>query len=129
MISFRRSFKRFWRPLIGTAAAYAVAAQTLLLAFGPAGPVHANVGTPTFELCLHDAEGAPDTPAGNPGDPACTHCIACFAGSNLAIGPAPVAFQRIVIEISADLAAADSRPLRRLAAHSIASPRGPPLGA
>ena len=68
----RGSSKGFGRPFIGTVAAFAVAAQTLLIAFGLAIPARADLGTPTFELCLHDAQDAPEVPAGDPG-------IAAFA--------------------------------------------------
>ena len=58
--------KRFLRPLIGIVVAYAVAAQGLLIALGGFS-LPANVGgdTPAFELCLHDAQDAPELPAGN----------------------------------------------------------------
>ena len=96
------SSKGFGRPFIGTVAAFAVAAQTLLIAFGLAIPARANLGTPTFELCLHDAQDAPDVPAGDPGIAACAHCIFCFAGSHQAALAAPPALlQRVDFAIAA----------------------------
>jgi hypothetical protein len=124
--------KGFWRPLIGTVAAFAVAAQTLLIALGLTIPARADLGTPTFELCLHDASGAPETPASDPGNAAfaCAHCIFCFAASHQATVTAPPAlFQRADVAIATVLPATDGEPLPGLSAYAIASPRGPPLGA
>ncbi len=79
---FRLTVKsqRFLRPLIGIVVAYAVAAQSLLIALGGFS-LPGNVGeeAPAFELCLHDAQDAPELPAGNPDHSGCTHCIFCFA--------------------------------------------------
>jgi hypothetical protein len=124
------SSKGLGRPFIGTVAAFAVAAQTLLIAFGLAIPARADLGTPTFELCLHDAQDAPEVPAGDPGIAACAHCIFCFAGSHQAALAAPPALlQRIDFAIAAAFSAAGRPPLPGRLPHSIASPRGPPLGA
>ena len=123
--------KRFLRPLIGVVVAYAVAAQSLLIALGGFS-LPANVGddAPAFELCLHDAQDAPELPAGNPDHTGCTHCIFCFAGSHhAAIGAAPVAFRRVHVETVDAPRVADRQHLPRLPAYSIASPRGPPLDA
>jgi hypothetical protein len=128
----RTNSKGFWRPLIGSIAAFAVAAQTLLIAFGLTIPARADLGTPTFELCLHDASGVPDVPASDPGNAAfaCAHCIFCFAASHLGMIAAPQALvQRADVAIAAVLSPIGGEPLPRLPAHSIASPRGPPLGA
>jgi|SRR5690242_13016626 hypothetical protein len=124
--------KGFWRPLIGTVAAFAVAAQALLIAFGLTIPARADLATPTFELCLHDASGVPQVPASEPGNAAfaCAHCIFCFAASHHATVTAPPAlFQRADVAIAAVLPATDGEPLPGLSAYSIARPRGPPLGA
>jgi hypothetical protein len=124
--------KGIWQPLIGTVAAFAVAAQTLLIAFGLTIPARADLGTPAFELCLHDASGAPETPASDPGNAAfaCAHCIFCFAASHQATVTAPPAlFQRADVAIATVLPATDGEPLPGLSAYAIASPRGPPLGA
>ena len=122
--------RRFWRPTIAAVAAFAVAAQTLLIAIGLTIPARTDVGISTFELCQHDAQDVPDAPAGDPAAAVRGHCIFCFAGSHHAsIGPAAVLFQRVDVEIAAALGGAVRPPLPRLAAHSIASPRGPPLGA
>jgi hypothetical protein len=120
------------RPLIGSIAALAVAAQTLLIAFGLTIPARADLATSTFELCLHDAQDAPDEPAGDPGSIAfaCAHCIFCFAASHQAAIAAPQAqFQSAEVAIAAVLSPIGGEPLPRLPAHSIAHPRGPPLGA
>jgi hypothetical protein len=104
----------FWPPLIGTVAASAVAAQTLLIAFGLAIPARADADTPTFELRLR-------VPAGDPGVAACGHCIFCFAGSHhAAIRPPPAGFERVDAAIAAAFPAAGRPPGPRLAAHSIA---------
>lgn len=122
--------KRLLRPLIGVIVAYAVAAQSLLIALGGFS-LPANVGdAPAFELCLHDAKGAPELPASNPDHCGCTHCIFCFAGSHHAVIEAsPAVFRRIGDAIVAVSLAVDKRDLFHLPAHSIASPRGPPLDA
>ena len=130
---FRLSVKSRWflRPLIGVAVAYAVAAQSLLIALGGFS-FPANVGddAPAFDLCLHDAQDVPELPAGNPDHTTCTHCIFCFAGSHhAAIGAAPVAFRRVHVESVDAPRVADRQQLSRLPAYSIASPRGPPLDA
>jgi hypothetical protein len=68
--------KRFWRLLLGVVVAYAVAAQSLLIALGGFSlPAHAGEGVPAIELCLHDADGAPLSPPGNADHSGCTHCI------------------------------------------------------
>jgi hypothetical protein len=129
--AFRLSVKskRFLRPLIGVVVAYAVAAQSLLIALGGFTlPAHADDGTPAFELCLHDAQDAPELPAGNPDHTGCTHCIFCFAGSqHAAIGAAPVVFHRVHFETLETPRVANRQLLPRLPAYLIASPRGPPL--
>jgi hypothetical protein len=123
--------KRSWRPLIAVVVAYAVAAQSLFIALGGFTlPARADTAAPAFELCLHDPQGAPDAPGGVPSHPACSHCIFCFAGSHHAlIGPPPVLFHRADVEIVNVPWAADKHSLPHLSAYSIASPRGPPLGA
>jgi hypothetical protein len=58
MFKLRMRSKRPWRPLTGVLVAYAVAAQSLLIALGGfAIPAHANADPAAFELCLHDAQG------------------------------------------------------------------------
>lgn len=120
---FRRGIRswRFWRPLIGVVVAYAVAAQSLFIAVGGfALPAHADAGTPGFELCLHSTQAAPDTPAGVPDHPACSHCILCFAGAHHAlIGAPPILSLRIDVAIIDAPNAADEHCLPRLCAHSI----------
>ena len=51
--------RRLWRPLIGIVVAYAVAAQSLLIAIGGFQLVAPADNTVAFELCIHDAQGAP----------------------------------------------------------------------
>jgi hypothetical protein len=127
--------KRFLRPLIGIVVAYAVAAQSLFIALGGFSlPANVGDGAPGVEICLHDAQedaqAASELPAGNPDHTNCTHCIFCFAGSHPAvIGAAPLVFHRVDAEILVAPSTADESPLPSARAHSIASPRGPPLGA
>jgi hypothetical protein len=130
MIKFGES-KRFCRPLIGIVVAYAVAAQSLLIALGGfALHAHTNDRAPAFELCLHDSQGAPELPADGADHSGCSHCILCFARSDHAlIGTPPVVFHRVDIEIATAAWVADSRGSPALPAYSIASPRGPPRGA
>jgi hypothetical protein len=129
MATFRIGPKRFWRPLIGVVVAYAVAAQSLLIALGGfALPAQANGDTPAFELCLHDTQGAPELPARNPDYSGCTHCIFCFAGSHhAAIGGSAAVVHRTHFEIVSARSLADESPRPNAPACSIASPRGPPL--
>jgi hypothetical protein len=131
MATLRIGSKRFWRPLIGVVVAYAVAAQSLLIALGGfALPAHANDGTPAFELCLHDTQSTPELPAGNADRSGCTHCIFCFAGSHHAvIGASPAVFHRVHVAVVVVRWMADQSGLPRLRPYSIASPRGPPLSA
>jgi len=130
MIKLGKS-NRLWRPLIGVVVAYAVAAQSLLIVLGGFSlPAQVNDGVAAFELCLHDDHAAPDLPAGNPSHTDCTHCIFCFAGSHHAVTRAPPAvFQRVYAAIVEAPWAADKHVLPHFPAHSIASPRGPPLRA
>jgi hypothetical protein len=128
MIKFGKS-ERLWRPLIGIVVAYAVAAQSLLIAIGGFQLIARADSTPAFELCVHDAQGAPP-PADVPSHPGCSHCIFCFAGSHHAvIGSPPVLFQRVDVATIDGVRLAVAQIPPRLPAHSIASPRGPPLRA
>jgi hypothetical protein len=135
MSRLRTGIKRFGRPLIGLIVAYAVAAQSLLIALGGfALPAHAGEGAPAFELCLHDAaatvEAASELPAGNPDQSGCTHCMFCFAGSHHAvIGTSPTVFHRVHIAVVVVRWMAGESGLPHLRPYSIASPRGPPLSA
>lgn len=129
MIKFGKS-ERLWRPLIAIVVAYAVAAQSLLIVLGGFSTLaQASPVASAFELCHHDAD-APGQPAGAPGHPGCSHCIFCFAGSHhAALGSSPVLLQRKdVAAIDAPWVPGGDR-LPRLSAHSIASARGPPIGA
>jgi hypothetical protein len=131
MFKFGINSKRLWRPLIGIVVAYAVAAQSLLIALGGFNlAAHAGEAQPTFELCLHGGQSSPDLPVSVPGHPGCTHCIFCFAGSHHALLSAP---PTLLVRRGTDVVdppwIADTSPLPRLSAHSIANPRGPPRGA
>ena len=128
MVKFGKS-ERLWRPLIGIVVAYAVAAQSLLIVLGGFQMIARAETAPAFELCVHDAHGAP-APAGIPGHPRCTHCIFCFAGSQHAvIGPSPGLLTRVDVAVVDSVQVAVAQVPPRLSAHSIASPRGPPLRA
>ena len=121
----------FWRALLSVVVAYLVAAQSLLIAVaGFSLPSDAGQNAPAFELCLHDASGAPELPASKPDLSDCTHCIFCFAGAHDAvIGTAPAVFHRVDVAIVVVPWLGDQSGLRRLTRHTIASPRGPPLSA
>jgi hypothetical protein len=130
MIKFRK-LERLWRPLIGVIVAYAVAAQSLLIVLGgfPA-LAQADPAAPAFELCHNDAD-TPGLPTGTPVHPGCSHCIFCFAGSHHASlgSSSPDLLHRVdLVAIDAPWIP-DGDPLPRLSAHSIASARGPPIGA
>ena len=134
IIKFGRS-NDFCRRLIGILVAYAVAAQSLLIALGGlALPAHADDHAPAFELCLHDAAvtvPAPsELPAGDFDPSGCTHCIFCFAGSHHAvIGTSPTVFHRVHVAVVVVRSMAGKSGLPHLRPYSIASPRGPPLSA
>jgi hypothetical protein len=124
-----RKAKRLWRSLVGVVAAYAVAAQTLLVALGGFSPADIDQNTPVFELC-HDASATPERPSSNPDYLVCAHCIFCFAGAHQAvIGGSNALLHRIDFEILAVASVAYESALPDTPSHSIASPRGPPLGA
>ena len=125
----RRS--RLWRPLLGIVVAYAVAAQSLLIALGGFSlPGQAIDGPPTFELCLHDSQGAAQPPAGIPDHSGCTHCIFCFAGAHHAVvDSAPEMARRIVVTAVETPRLLIDRGPSRLPFYAIAHPRGPPARA
>jgi hypothetical protein len=124
--------KRISRPFIAIVVAYAIAAQALLITLGGfAAFVQADTGAPTaFVVCAHNTDGAPAKPADGPVYPGCNHCILCFAGTHHAVIGSPVLPATRIGFASIDVAptyVAHAPP--RLASHSIASPRGPPLHA
>ena len=131
MGGFGQNGTRYWRTLLSVVVAYAVAVQSLLIAVaGVSLPADAGQNAPAFELCLHDASGAPELPAGKPDLSDCTHCIFCFAGAHDAvIGTTPALFHRINVAMVVVPWLGDLSGLRRLTRHTIASPRGPPLSA
>jgi hypothetical protein len=120
---------RLWRSLLSIVVAYAVAIQSLLIAVaGFSLPADAGQNAPSFELCLHDASGAPAVPASNPDQSGCTHCIFCFAGAHHAVvGTAPTVFHRVNVAMVVVPWRGGASGLRRLTRYAIASPRGPPL--
>jgi hypothetical protein len=120
-----------WRPLVGIVVAYAVAAQSLLIALGGFSlPAQTNDGASAFELCIHDSRGTAEIPAGTPDSVGCTHCIFCFAGAHQAVaGNAPEIAHRVVVAvIDATRPLVDLGP-SRLPFYAIAHPRGPPRAA
>lgn len=130
MLNLSANGGRFWRPLVGIAVAYSIAVQSLLIAFAVTLPANAAEGAPAFALCHHDAQDSPAAPAlpGSSGDPACSHCLFCFAGSQQAlIGSPPLLFHRVKVAIVNFLPAVDDPRLPHRSSYSIASPRGPPL--
>jgi len=123
--------KRLWRSLLSVVVAYAVAVQSLLIAVGGFSlPVGSGENTPAFELCLHDTSGTPSLPADKPDLSGCTHCIFCFAGGHDAVlGAAPAVFHRVNVAMVVVPSLDGASGPRRLTRYTIASPRGPPLGA
>jgi hypothetical protein len=108
-------------------AAYAIAAQSLLAAFGGFSLPDIDQNTPVFELC-HGASTMPERPDNNSVYLVCTHCIFCFAGAHHAlIGGSNADLHRIDYEILA-VASISNESLRpNTPYHSIASARGPAL--
>ena len=119
----------FWRALLSVVVAYVVAAQSLLIAVASFSlPADAGQNTQVFELCLHDASGAPELPASKPDLADCTHCIFCFAGAHHAvISTAPAVFHRVNVAMVVVSRLGETSGLRWLTRYTIASPRGPPL--
>jgi hypothetical protein len=130
MFGRNKVFRRLWRPFIGIVVAYAVAAQSLLIVLGGFSSLaQADTAAPAFEICHHEG-GVPGLPANVPDHPGCNHCIFCFAGSHHALmGSPPALFTRLDVAVIEIAVAVDKHHLPRLSAHSIASPRGPPLQA
>ena len=129
MSGLGRNGSRYWRAVLSVVVAYAVAIQSLLIVVaGFSLPADGGQNAPAFELCLHDASGAPQLPAGNPDHSGCTHCIFCFAGAHHAvIGTAPAVFHRVNVAIVVVSRLGETFGLRWLTRYTIASPRGPPL--
>ena len=129
MSGLGRNDARYWRTLLSVVVAYAVAIQSLLIAVtGFSLPADAGQNAPAFELCLHDASGAPELPASKPDLSDCTYCLFCFTGAHHAvIGTAPAVFHRVNIAMVVVPWLGTTPGLRRLARYTIASPRGPPL--
>ena len=121
----------FWRRVIAGVIAYAVAAQSVLIVIGAFGlAARADQAPSGFELCHHDAQDSPATPAlpGSSGDPACSHCLFCFAGPQQALTGSPaLLFHRVNVAIVNFLPAVDDPHIPHRSPYSIANPRGPPL--
>ena len=122
-------FKRSLRPLLCIVVAYAIAVQSLLLMLGGFVPAAQIDGAATgLELCHQDAQAPVEAPAKN-SDQGYAHCIFCFAGAHHAvISTAPAAFHRVNLEMVVVSWLGETSGLR-LTRYTIASPRGPPLGA
>jgi hypothetical protein len=120
---------RLWRLLLSIVVAYAVGIQSLLIAVGGFSlPADAGQNSAAFELCLHDASGAPVLPAHNPDHTGSTHCIFCFAGAHHAVVSASTdVFQRVNVAMVVVPPLGETSGLKRLIRYTIASPRGPPL--
>ena len=129
MIGFGSIGARFWRTLLSVVVAYAVAAQSLLIAVaGFSLPADAGQNAPAFELCLHDQSGAPELPPSDFGHAKCTHCIFGFAGAHHAvIGTAPAIFHRVDVAMVVVPWRGDASASTRLTRYTLPSPRGPPL--
>jgi len=128
MFKFGVRADRWWQPLVAIVIAYAVAAQTLLIALGALTiAAQANEGLPAFEIC-HHGQLAPDQPGRNaPFHHGCNHCIFCFAASHHAVIDAPTLVVHRMATAIIDIPwAADKHCRPRICAHSIANPRGPP---
>jgi len=120
-----------WRRLIAAVLAHAVAAQALIVVLGGFSfTANADQSSLTFELCSHDANGATQSPARLPDDSECAPCIFCFVGTHHAVAcNTSSAFHRVNVAMVVVLWHGDTLGVRRLIRHTIASPRGPPLGA
>ena len=131
MVRAGNNTRRLWRPLMAVVVAYALVVQSLLITIGGfAAIAQADTGATAFVLCEHNSEGAPAQPAKAPILPGCNHCILCFAGSQHAVlGSPPVAVARISIASIDSALNGVAQATPRPPAHSIASPRGPPLRA
>jgi hypothetical protein len=131
MLKIATKSRRLGRPLMAVVVAYAIAVQSLLVALGGFSQFAAVTdAAPAFELCHHDADGAPASPAHTPDHSGCNHCIFCFAGAHQAlIGPAPFFSQAADIILVDVTRVADTHRPPTLPAYSIAEPRGPPLRA
>ena len=131
MIGFGCRARRYWRPMIGIVVAYAIAAQSLLIAAGGfALPSSADVASPDSALCVHDGQSPAQPPADIPRHSEGMHCILCIPGPHHALtGAPPVLVRHAAIHASTIDWPTDLAPFPGIPAHSIANPRGPPPGA
>jgi hypothetical protein len=124
--------RRFWRRLVGAAAIYALVMQPLLL--GVIGTQIANAsaveGFSLSQLCLHNPDGSPLAPADQTKHPAHNHCLLCFTGAfHLLDAAGQVTVSSASLEFSKVKQSAHPLRLSSFSRYSVASPRGPPLGA
>jgi hypothetical protein len=121
--------RRIGRSLLSVVVAYAIAAQSLLIAIGGfSQPADAGLNGPAFALCLHASSGAEKLPASDPSQSGCTHCIFCFAGAHHTLaGAAPVFFGRVALAATIVPWLGHERDGVRIVRHTIAIPRGPPV--
>jgi hypothetical protein len=124
-----QSGARYWRALVSVIVAYCFVIQSLTIAVaGFSLPADAGQNGAPFELCLHDASGAAELPAGKSDPSDCTQCIFCFAGAHHAmVGAAPADFHRVNVAMVVVPWHGDTSAPVRPARHAIASPRGPPF--
>lgn len=119
----------FWRRLVGAAAIYALVMQPLLLAAGAQFAEASVLDNVAFsQLCQHNADGSPVSPANQEHHPAHQHCLQCFSGAFALLG-APQSFVVASIDRQFRKLRESGRSLRlpSLSQYSVARPRGPPL--
>jgi Protein of unknown function (DUF2946) len=126
------SGRGFWRSLISAVAIYALVAQPLLIAIVGTQLAQAAALDDALlsQLCLHQSDGSPVSPADQQKHPADDHCLLCFAGAFHLLGaPDPTTVTSIDPEIRKLRQAARSARLTRSFLYSVARPRGPPFNA
>jgi hypothetical protein len=122
----------FWRRLVGTALIYALIMQPLLLAIVSAQLANASSldDLSLSQICRHETDGSPLSPADQHKHPACEHCAIRFAAAfHLLDAPPPVTIQLARSETSTIGQSGHSLRLSLFSRYSVARPRGPPLSA
>jgi hypothetical protein len=123
------------RRLTGAVVIYALVLQSLLFGFvaaPAAAPSSVGDSLGAFELCLHNPDGTPVSPADLPGHHGNTHCVFCFTAAHHGLGPVPLSlspFRQVDLKAGNAWWPADNRRVSILSKYSIARPRGPPLSA